>query len=250
MSTPEKKEPVIHCPYDELVPINVLLGKKHPRNTNKHGVDQLKRIGTILLYQGWRLPVTISKRSGFITRGHGRVDGAFMAAIGMAPVSYQDYESEAQELADLVADNVIAREATMDKVETKNVLADIRVQVSDINIEVTGFSADAVEEMFEEKEKRGPEYPITPRLNEHYNYVVVFTENDTDWQFLKRIAGVRKEVSYKNKTIGVGRVVTFERFMESLRENKSSIVESEPGGGAAAKGGGADANSDTVDEPS
>jgi len=96
----------IQCLYDALVPIDNL--KSHPRNRNEHPSDQVIRLSEILEYQGWRYPVKISKRSGYITSGHGRVMAAKINNWKEVPVNYQDYESEEQEYADIIADNSIA----------------------------------------------------------------------------------------------------------------------------------------------
>lgn len=40
-------EVIIHCKYDELIDPKKL--KNHPDNTNKHGQDQIERLGDGLL---------------------------------------------------------------------------------------------------------------------------------------------------------------------------------------------------------
>lgn len=56
----------------------------------------------------------VSKQSGFITSGHGRVLAAKLNGWKTAPVNYQDYESDEQEYADVQADNAIASWAELD----------------------------------------------------------------------------------------------------------------------------------------
>ena len=50
----------------------------------------------------------MSKRSGFIVKGHGRLAAALLEGVKEAPVDYQNYTTEAEEYAVLVADNRIA----------------------------------------------------------------------------------------------------------------------------------------------
>ena len=102
----------IKCLYDELVDINSL--RLHPKNANIHPVDQVKRLAKILNYQGWRYPVKVSKRSGLVTSGHGRIEAARINKWPSVPVNFQDYESDDQELADLHADNAISSWADLD----------------------------------------------------------------------------------------------------------------------------------------
>lgn len=103
---------IVHCPHDGLVSLKEL--KSHPKNRNKHPADQVKRLAKILEYQGWRYPVKVSKRSGFVTSGHGRIEAAHANGWKEVPVSFQDYDSDEQEYADVQADNAIASWSDLD----------------------------------------------------------------------------------------------------------------------------------------
>lgn len=103
---------IVHCPHDRLVPVKEL--KAHPQNRNQHPQDQIERLAKILDYQGWRYPIKVSKLSGFITSGHGRLEAAKHLKLKEVPVSFQDYTDEAQEYADLQADNAIASWSELD----------------------------------------------------------------------------------------------------------------------------------------
>lgn len=93
----------IHCEYDKLVKLGDLV--PHPLNPNVHSDAQIKRLARIIKYFGWRKCITVSKRSNYIIRGHGRLAAARLAGVKTAPVNYQDYKNSDLELADLVADN-------------------------------------------------------------------------------------------------------------------------------------------------
>lgn len=102
----------IHCTYNELVSVDEL--KPHPKNRNTHPKEQIERLANILQYQGWRYPVKASKRSGFVTSGHGRIEAARLNGWKNVPVNFQDYESEEQEYVDVQSDNAIASWAELD----------------------------------------------------------------------------------------------------------------------------------------
>ena len=102
----------IHCLYDKLVAIKEL--KAHPKNPNTHSKEQIERLAKILEFQGWRYPVKVSKLSGFVTSGHGRIEAAKRNGWKTVPVNYQDYENSDQEYADLVSDNSIAEWSDLD----------------------------------------------------------------------------------------------------------------------------------------
>jgi hypothetical protein len=120
---PNADGPKIHCLYDELVDPKTL--KYHPKNRNKHPKDQIERLAKILEYQGWRYPIKVSKLSGCVTSGHGRIAAAFLKKWTQVPVVFQEYENEDQEYADVQSDNAIASWAELD-------LAGINLDVPDL----------------------------------------------------------------------------------------------------------------------
>jgi len=85
-----------------------------PKNPNKHPQEQIEKLAKILKYQGFRSPIVVSKQTGHIVVGHGRLMAAKLIAMEKVPVSYQDFESWDQEYAHMCADNAISEWATMD----------------------------------------------------------------------------------------------------------------------------------------
>lgn len=107
----------IKCTYSELRdPITLV---KNPRNSNKHPKKQIEQLSRIMKANGFRSPIVISKRSGFIVKGHGRLEAAILGGWKQIPVDVQDYENEAAEIADLEADNRIALLAELDEDASK-----------------------------------------------------------------------------------------------------------------------------------
>jgi ParB-like chromosome segregation protein Spo0J len=152
----------VRCAYTKLVPLHEL--KQHPKNRNKHNREQIERLAKILKYQGWRSPIKVSNRSGCITSGHGRLMAALHLGWIEAPVDYQDYESDEQEYADVIADNEIARWATLD---LPNLHEDLKSFANKVDPELLGiknFALDIPQSEFnpddEEDEKK-------PRLCPH-----------------------------------------------------------------------------------
>ena len=132
----------VHCSYTELVDPEMLV--PNPRNPNQHPKRQIELLAKIIQTQGWRAPVTVSNRSGFIVRGHGRLAAAMLLGCKV-PVERQDYASEAEEWADLVADNRIAELASIDTEEMARLLSDL--SGLDIDIELTGYAGKALDNL-------------------------------------------------------------------------------------------------------
>lgn len=121
---------------------------ENPRNPNKHSDNQINLLSKIIEFQGWRIPIVVSNRSGFIVRGHGRLMSARKLGLEKVPVSFQDYESEAQEYADLVADNRIAELAEMDRKELKDIID--QLDTGEIDMEMTGFDQESLDDLMSE----------------------------------------------------------------------------------------------------
>lgn len=130
----------VHCAFTELVPTaNVA---PNPRNPNKHPDKQIKLLAKIIRQQGWRAPVTVSLRSGLVVRGHGRLLAAAYLGAAEVPVDYQEYASEAEEWADLIADNRIAELASLDSRALVDLIEEL--DTGFIDVELTGYSEEAL----------------------------------------------------------------------------------------------------------
>jgi len=102
----------VHCSHTELVDIVKLV--EHPNNPNKHNDRQINLLARVIQAQGWRNPITVSRKSGYIVSGHGRLAAAKELKVEKVPVDYQAFENEADEMAHLIADNRIAELSEFD----------------------------------------------------------------------------------------------------------------------------------------
>lgn len=150
----------VYCSHDAIVALSDL--KPNPDNPNRHPAEQLKKLGSVIRGNGWRQPITVSTRSGMIVKGHGRLLAAQLEELENAPVDYQNYESEAAELADLWADNYIAELAETDQQLAANLLAGI--QTAGAPLELAGSSqeeydaiVDALTAGSDEEDEEDPE---------------------------------------------------------------------------------------------
>ena len=129
----------INCAHTELVDLHKL--QPNPKNPNKHPDRQIKMLAKIIDYQGQRSPIVVSKRSGFITKGHGRLSAIQMLGWEKAAVDFQDYENEAQEYSDIIADNKISELAETDTL----MLQEIAVELGDdFDHELLGLGEEIV----------------------------------------------------------------------------------------------------------
>ena len=136
----EPAEPAVNCAFDDLVPLEKLV--PNPRNPNQHPPSQVALLARVIAHQGWRSPIVVSKRSGFIVSGHGRYEAARALGLARVPVDYQDFPTDADELAHLVADNRLAELAEADSAALREVLAELKA--GDFDLDLAGFDAEAL----------------------------------------------------------------------------------------------------------
>lgn len=120
----------VYCAHDKIVSITKVV--PNPRNPNTHPDRQLEILSQIIKEQGWRQPITVSKRSGFIVKGHGRYQAAIILNADKVPVDYQDYANEAEEWADLIADNRIAELSNMNE----DLLSDLLCEINELDFDM------------------------------------------------------------------------------------------------------------------
>jgi hypothetical protein len=221
----------VHCAHTRLVDPNTL--KPNPVNPNRHSAHQIQLLASIIQDQGWRNPVTVSKRSGLIVRGHGRLEAALLLGCEVVPVDEQDYASEAAELADLLADNRLSELAELDEDDLRRVLKSIADADPDFDIELTGFMDDEIRKLMEDDGKVEDELETIPRMEcqafEHHDYLVFMFHDLRDWMQVLQLIGVR-EVDYsinrRTKKIGLGRVLHGKRLIDLCR--RASMAGTSP----------------------
>jgi len=135
----------VMCEHSELIDPKTLID--HPRNAHTHPIRQIKALARSIETFGWRHPIVVSRRSGAIVAGHARK----LAAIKLntnAPVDYQDFETEEEELAVLTADNLIPEMANFDF----EVLELNKITLGDFGFDLETIGFDFESKLTEQKE--------------------------------------------------------------------------------------------------
>ena len=130
----------VFCAFDKLIDPKDLVG--NPRNPNQHPADQIHLLAHIIQSQGWRAPITVSNQSGFVVRGHGRLAAALEFGAECVPVDYQNYSSEAEEWADLIADNRLAELSEIDNTKIADLIAEM--DTGEVPVILSGYTEDEI----------------------------------------------------------------------------------------------------------
>ena len=126
----------------KLVPISEI--KLDPKNRNKHPKEQIERLAAIIEYQGFRNPVVISNRTGYLKAGEGRFLAAKKLKLKEIPATFQDFDSEEQETAYGISDNAISAWAELD---LSGINADIPDLGENFNVDLLGIKNFSVEQI-------------------------------------------------------------------------------------------------------
>ena len=144
---------LVYCAFDKIVDIKAL--KPNPQNPNRHSAEQVQKIASNIRALGWRNPITVSSRSGLIVKGHGRLMAAQFMDWSEVPVDFQQYASEAEETADLIADNRLQELSEIDKKALLQCFENY--DTGEIPFELCGYTEDEYGElasMFDEYEPK------------------------------------------------------------------------------------------------
>ena len=188
----------IYCAHTDIVATDSLI--ENPRNPNRHPEDQIIALAKIIRHQGWRNPIVVSRRSGFVVKGHGRLLAARMLGLEEVPVDYQDYENEAAEWADMVADNKIAELSNMDEDELNAIIRELDGQ---IDLELTGFQTSEINNILSQIEE----------MNEVPDSVPLDADNDSTVTNLPFISYGAKKIYMQPDEV--------ERFEKLLKDYSS-----------------------------
>lgn len=137
----------VYCAHTERVDPATLVG--NPGNPNVHPPAQIALLALVIAAQGWRAPITVSTRSGFVVRGHGRLAAALLLGptrCPAVPVDRQGYASAAAEYADLIADNRIAELAETDEARLAALVAEVAADAA-WDPALTGYDAAALDRL-------------------------------------------------------------------------------------------------------
>lgn len=126
----------------EIKILDIDLLVENPKNNNIHPEDQIERLAKLIKHTGFRNPLVVSNRSGFVLCGHGRISAAKKAGLRELPVIYQDFNDEAEEYSYMTADNAIHNWSSIDLGKVNSEMLDFG---PDFDIDLLGIKDFVIE---------------------------------------------------------------------------------------------------------
>lgn len=94
----------------------------------------------------------------------------------------------------------------------KDFLKEVGFLDSELSFWMTDF-----QKKFNSITNKNCDMPIIPKFSEHYDCIVIVSDNVTDTMFMKTALGVQKCQSYKNQRTGEGMVISVEQLKKALQ---------------------------------
>lgn len=195
--------------------------KPHPDNPRRGDTERIKES---IRANGFYGAVVVQKKTGLIIAGNHRVKAAIELGIDQVPVIEHDCD-DATASRILLADNRTSDVAGYDEDTLRDLLIDA---TRSNNILGTGYEPREVEAKLaalarSDEAKAKTERTITPELMERHEYVVLYFDNDLDWQVARRVFDLDKTLherdsrpGYERK--GTGRVIPGASILPMLRD--------------------------------
>lgn len=129
----------------EIVSTNLLI--PYSKNSNKHTDEQIDEIIKQIEYQGWRDPILAQKGTNVIAAGHGRWMAAKKMGLEKVPVIFQEFESEAQFYAFVVAHNAVTSPGWGGGLDLAQINSDIIDFGPELDVDLLGIKDFVIEPM-------------------------------------------------------------------------------------------------------
>jgi hypothetical protein len=170
---------IYHCDYSELENVGSLT--PHPRNPNKHPDKQVAMLAKSIRRLGWRSPIIVSSRSNFIVAGEGRYQAAQLLELAEVPVDFQEFGSDEEEIAFLIADNKLAELSVIEESTLQGLVDDIG---DTVDLEAIGFDPEEIAPMEGEEDAPRAARDFAPSIQ--FNIVFENEEQQQGWFTLLR----------------------------------------------------------------
>lgn len=186
--------------------INEIVPYEHNPRKNDNAVNA---VANSIKEFGFKVPIIIDK-DNVIVAGHTRYKAAKKLGIDSVPCIKADDLNEQQIKAFRLADNKVGEIADWDF----DLLGEELDGIFDIDMSDFGFDLDLDEK--EEIKKEEGEVPFTEELLLTHNYIVLYFDNDFDWEVAQDKFGLKQVkdlIPRKGQPKGIGRVINGKKVL-------------------------------------
>lgn len=183
----------------EYIPVNNL--KPYAKNARKHEEYDVGQIAESIERYGFNDPVGIWGKDNIIVEGHGRLLAAKKLGMKEVPCIRLDDLTDKQRREYAILHNKTAELSSWDF----DLLAE---DIGDLDF--SGFDVDWGIEKKKKKQSVDGEVEFSEELLLTHNYIVLYFDNDFDWEVAKDKFGLKEVkdlIPRKSQPTGIGRVI-------------------------------------------
>lgn len=190
--------------------------KPYERNAKIHDERQIANIANSIRRFGWQQDTVIT-RDKVCVIGHGRRLAAIQLGCEMP---YHIIDKDADDVTDedirelRLADNLTNSETGYNN----NVL---NLEIEDLDFDGFDFDYQYIEQIDEKEREEKPEVEFADELMLSHNYIVLYFDNDFDWEVAQGKFGLKQVkdlIPRKSQATGIGRVINGKRIL-AWKEN-------------------------------
>ena len=209
MAKKKKENPLLEIHW---VDIDILNEAEY--NPRKITPKKKKELRDSMEKFGFRDPLKVNMhpdRENILISGHQRLKIARELGIEKIPVTFEHLSIDKEKEMNLRW-NKNGGDFDLEMVvgmADRTTLLDIGFNANELPDLLTEF-----EEKFADIDTSEPVYPITPKFNEKYDYVMIFSRTEMDMTWLKNILNIQRSIDYKSKNMGDCRVIDVKDFQK------------------------------------
>jgi ParB-like chromosome segregation protein Spo0J len=197
---------------DDLIP-----AEYNPRKDLKPGDKEYEKLRKSISEFGYVETIVWNEKTGKVVGGHQRLKVLKDLGYEKVKVSVVNLDEKKEKALNIALNKI---EGKWDNQLLKDLLQEL--DSGDFDMELTGFDDEELEKLLIEDEiEEKPEIEFTEELLEEHNYIVLYFDNQIDWQTaveklgIKTVKALDSKEGYERK--GVGRVIRGADILERIQ---------------------------------
>ena len=195
--------------------------KPHPKNAKLHPKWQIEKLGQLIDKYGYDQIIVIDEKK-FILKGAGRWESLKERGYTNVEVEIKEGLTEDEKLAMMISDNKIVSTLYNNQILIKELPKLERKGLETI------WTEKEIKELFmHTKEPLKPTestYELSPKLYEHYNYILLFYKDERDFKQAKQMLGLKSvQDRMKPEKIGILRAIDGNEAFDKLKRHFEKV---------------------------
>lgn len=198
----------------------IIPAESNPRKQLKPGSKDFEDLKRSIETFGLVAPLVWNKRSEKLIGGHQRLLVLQHLGWTEVEVTVVDLNKTDERLLNITLNNV---EGSWDNSTLAGMLAELATNQK-VDVTITGFSGAELDKLLTSAEKLEGEHEFTEELLEAHNYVVLYFDNEMDWQVAQDVLNIHPAHALDSKPgyvrKGTGRVIDGAPIIKKLKGKK------------------------------